>query len=141
MKTQERDEKGRFKPKHSVGKSTRFALGHILSAKYDESYPEKMIRYFLDESIEIHTFEDFAHSLGVIAETLRNWTESHAHFRDAYAVCKEVAKQELLVGGLTEKYNPQIVKFLAINNHGMKEKIEQEVKGDAQIQVRIDVVD
>lgn len=136
-----REVNGRFKKGHTIGKKNRFKLGNILAAKYDSKYCSEMIAYFTDESIAFHTFEEFAHKIGVISDTLRNWCEENARFRDAYALCKEISKNELLLGGLTEKFNPQIVKFLAINNHGMKEKIEHENNNTGHIEVKIDVVD
>ena len=139
--SKDREANGRFKKGHGIGKRTRFKLGNITSAKYESKYCSEMIGYFTDESVEIHTFEEFAHKIGVISETLRNWCDENARFRDAYAVCKEISKKELLLGGLTEKFNPQIVKFLAINNHGMKEKIEHENNNAGRIEVKIDVVD
>ena len=136
-----RDENGRFKKGHNIGKKSRFKLGNITAAKYESRYCAEMIAYFTDEEIPIHTFESFAHKIGVISETLRNWCEENARFRDAYALCKEISKNELLLGGLTERFNPQMVKFLAINNHGMKEKIDHENNNTGCIEVKIDVVD
>ena len=54
---------------------------------------------------------------------------------------KTFFSKKLIVGGLTSAFNSQIVKFVAINNHGMKDKIEQEVKAEAAFEVNINVVD
>lgn len=135
----ERKENGQFQKGNEIGKETRFKSGnaYVIKSKYKDEYCDAMLAYFMNEEIVFPTFEDFASSIGVLAETLKNWCEYHPRFRDTHARCTEIQKHRLLVGGLTERFNAQIVKFLAINNHGMKEKIEQNFKGDAVLNVNI----
>ncbi len=99
-----------------------------------------MLRYFQSCQDFYPTFELFAETIGVTAETVRNWTESHPRFRDIYARCKNIQKGKLISGGLSGLFNPQIVKFVAVNNHGMKDKVETDVRGGEDFQVNINVV-
>ena len=136
-----KDNPGGFKKGNTIGFETRFQPGNIKASKYDESYCELMLNYFTDPDEVFPMFEGFANRLGVVSDTLREWRDTQPRFRDTYARCLDIQKQKLLVGGLTERFNAQIVKFMAINNHGMKEKIEQEFKGDATINVNISFFD
>ena len=135
----ERKPNGQFQKGNDIGAETRFKPGnsYVIKSKYKDEYCDAMLSYFMNEDIVFPTFEDFASSIGVLAETLKNWTIAHPRFRDIHARCTEIQKHRLLIGGLTERFNPQIVKFLAINNHGMKEKIEQDFKGDVEFKVNI----
>ena len=135
----ERKPNGQFQKGNDIGAETRFKPGnsYVIKSKYKDEYCDAMLSYFMNEEIVFPTFEDFASSIGVLAETLKNWAKKHARFGDTHARCTEIQKHRLLVGGLTERFNPQIVKFLAINNHGMKEKIEQDFKGDVEFKVNI----
>lgn len=132
---------GRFKKGNTIGYATRFQPGNDAASKYDDSFCEEMLNYFEDPKVVYPMFEGFATILGVMSGTLRRWADEHPRFADTYTRCLEIQKQRLLVGGLTEQYNSQIVKFIAVNCHGMKEKIEQEVKADASINVNISFFD
>lgn len=121
------------KPKKGRNANGTFAIGNRITAKYKNEYCEMMLLYFRNEMI-YPTFELFADSIGVTNDTLLNWREKYARFRVAYDRCKNIQKGRTISGGLTGKYNPQIVKFMAINNFGMAEKSEHDST------VRFDVV-
>lgn len=116
-------EDGKFEKGNEIGKATRFQPHNTLASKYRAEYAEEMLRWFQDCGAVYPTFELFAESIGVTAETLTNWTEDHPRFRAVYARCKNIQKGKLISGGLAGLYNPQIVKFVAVNNHGMSEKV------------------
>lgn len=132
-----REKDGRFSENNGIGKATRFRRGNAAALKYRAEYADEMLEYFASAEVVFPTFEEFASRLGVISDTLRNWRDAHPRFRDAYARCAELQKHRLIVGGLTESFNPHIVKFLAINNHGMKEKTEQDVHADGDFKVTV----
>lgn len=138
MKDEEkRDEKGRFTDGNTYG----FKPGHMLRRKYQKEYPEKMLRYFSDESEVYPTLEGFAIKENIKIRTLERWVnspEKYPYLADIYAQCKAMQLNRILLGGLTKRFDPQIVKFIAINNHNMKEKVESAVKADAEITVKID---
>ena len=132
---------GRFTPGNTIGEGTRFKPGNNISSKYNEKYCSDMIAYFMDEEVVFPTFEGYGIRIGVLAETLKNWTNTHPRFRDAHALCEQIQKERLIVGGLTRSFEPSFAKFIASNNHGMREKVEQEVKADTTLEVKINVVD
>lgn len=121
------------KPKKGRNADGTFAKGNRLTVKYKGEYCEMMLRYFHDDAI-YPTFELFADSIGVTNDTLLNWRDKYKHFAAAYDRCKNIQKGRTISGGLTGKYNPQIVKFMAINNFGMAEKLENDST------VRFDVI-
>ena len=136
-----RDENGRFTKGNTIGESTRFKYRHKISSKYKDEYCDLMYEYFSmperRDGAPYPTFEGFAASIGVILETLENWREAHAHFRDIYTLCAQMQKDNVINGGLRETYNAQFAKFIAINNHGMKDKTEQEFKGDTDVKITV----
>ncbi len=126
----------------------RYKKGNSGAVKYRAEYANLMIEYFgkpcthieyaekydkegnLSSKVpvvvasDLPTFEGFADSLGVTAKTLLNWCERSSVFAEAYERAKDKQKQMILVNGLNGNYNPQFAKFIAINNHGMSDKVE-----------------
>lgn len=108
---------------NEIGKETRFEAGNDLSCKYKKEYCQKMIDYF--HAYEGYpTFELFADSIDTTDDTLRNWCENYPDFATAYARCKNIQKGKLVDGALSERYNANFAKFVAVNCHGMKERSE-----------------
>ena len=139
-----RDENGRFIKGNTIGSNTRFNTGHTLSTIYRDEYADLLLEYFTDPDVVFPTLEGFAIKHNIAIRTVHTWVESpetHAQFALSHAQAMAIQRDKLLVGGLTEQYNSQIVKFIAVNCHGMKEKIEQEFKGEASINVNISFFD
>jgi hypothetical protein len=113
-------EDGYFKKGNEIGKATRFKSGNKISAKYDPDYCDQMLEYFREEVYP--TVELFAETLGVVPSTLYNWCEKHPRFGDAFSRCMNIQKGKMIEGGMKGLFNPQIVKFVAVNCHGMSEK-------------------
>jgi hypothetical protein len=134
-----------FKKGNTIGKETRFKEGHYpLNTVYKPEYVDLMYEFFTDEENRFPTLTGFAMKHNLEIRTLENWInnpDKYPQLSNLYKQCKEIQKERLLYGGLTSAFNPQIVKFVAINAHGMKDKIEQEVKADATFEVKIDVID
>ena len=121
-----RAENGTFLPGNEIGKETRFRENNQSACKYRKEYCDQILAYFQDPDNPFPTFELFAETLGVTHHTLLNWCESSARFSDAYERCRNIQKGLTLAGGMTGKYNPQIVKFMAVNCFGMKEKLDND---------------
>ena len=140
-----RNEKGQFVEGNTIGINTRFKPGNIpIHSKYKAEYVDLMYLYFSDGSNIMPTLEGFAAKYSIAIQSLERWVnnrEKYPRLSAMWAQCKAMQKEKLLLGGLTEQFNAQIVKFIAINNHGMKEKIEQEVNGNAKVEVKISVID
>ena len=128
-----------FKPGNEIGKETRFQPGNTDSSKYKEEYCEQIINYYRSYK-GYPTTELFADSIGVVTDTLRNWAEKHPRFRLAYQRALEIQRGKLIEGGLLNTFNPAIVKFVAVNCHGMSDRVVQESAQEAPFQVNINVV-
>lgn len=152
----ERDYHGRFLPGH-----TPLWIppeGNNYASKYKEEYCEQIVEYFLNpprekyidadgnekEGAQIYpTFERFAANIGVISETLEEWTKRHERFRIAYSYAKNIQRSILVAKGLSGEYNPTFAKFIASTTHGMVEKSALDL-GNADskpFEVNINVVD
>ena len=131
----------KFKKGNTIGKETRFKVGHTFSNKYKTEYCEQMLKYFKDEIEEGHypTFELYAVSIGVVNDTLLNWADAHPQFRHAYEACKSLQKGIMISGTMEGRFNPVFAKFLAVNCHGMVEKSEQKVEGDTNATITVNI--
>lgn len=144
IQNKNKDIPGRFQKGNTIGYETRFQPGHTLSTKYQDEYADQLLEFFTDPDVEFPTIEGFAKKYHIAIRTVYDWIEApekYPQFALSHAQAMAIQRDKLLVGGLTEQYNSQIVKFIAVNCHGMKEKIEQEVKGDATINVNISFFD
>lgn len=133
----------KFEAGNEIGKATRFKNGNTIACKYKEAYADDLLMYFLDESEVFPTLEGFSVKYGLAIRTVKQWVEDgekYPRFALAHAQAMAMQKQKLLIGGLTEKLNPQLVKFLCINNHGMKDKVETDIKSDGGFEVNINVL-
>jgi DNA-binding XRE family transcriptional regulator len=72
------------------------------------------------------TYVRFARSIGVSRSTLFEWAEHHKEFSDSMKTCNEISEAILLENGLQGTYNSTFAMFLLKNNHGYKDKTEQE---------------
>ena len=124
-------QKTQFKKGNTIGSETRIKPGEKLASVYQEKYPDSMLEYAMREDVIYPSLEGWCMSENVAIRTAYDWLESHPRFADVYSQLKYVQKQRLEERGLTNRYNPQIVKFLLENNHGMKEKKETEISGSA----------
>jgi hypothetical protein len=144
----ERDANGRFMPGNTIGEETRFQIGHKFSTVYKDEYPSLLIEYVnrCKENDELPMEEGFANENMIAIRTLTGWLadkEKYPQLAIAYAYLIAEQKKMLVLLGLTERYNAQLVKFLLSANHGMSEKSQQEInaKTDNTFKVDIKVVD
>lgn len=133
----------KFEKGNQIGKETRFQPGNTLCKKYDVKYADSLLEYFM-KSEKCPTIEEWAVENKLAIRTVYHWATNenkYPRFASAYAQAKAIQKNKLVQNGLLEIYNASLVKFLLVNNHGMAEKVEQEVKADAKLEVNINVVD
>ena len=143
-----RDERGRFTKENKIGEETRFQKENAAACKYHEKYADELIEYFNQPATRIEyretfnsngvlikrtpvviandypTFEKFAADHNVTVNTLLNWRDQSRRFANAYARAKEMQKITLVQNTLRGMYNPMFAKLLAVNEHGMTEKVE-----------------
>ena len=154
-----RNESGQFTS------GNNFASGNYSKRKYDEEYCEELIKYFDREPTktvyveryneegdvverepvtvanDYPTFEGFARLIGVTLRTLERWRASRRHFAEAWEAAAELQRNMLIVNGLHGKYNSSFAKFIAVNHHGMSDKVEQKLEGGEGFDINITVTD
>ena len=136
-KVRQRDERGRFVKGHSMEEGAGFEPGNLEASKYQEKFCADMLRFFDDVYAEGNypTFEMFASAIDVTARTLENWAGVYPEFSDAYTACKNKQRGALLEGAMAGRFNATFAKFVAVNCHGMKEKVEGELKGSGGFKI------
>lgn len=136
--------KGRFVKGNEIGMETRFKEGNKFRTKYKDEYVDMLYEYYSNKDNIYPTLGDFAAKNNLCIKTLERWvnnSDKYPRMARTYVMCKNIQLQKLLEGGLTRQFDAQIVKFIAVNNHNMKEKVEQEVKADASFKVDISFFD
>lgn len=131
---------GMFEKGNTIGFNTRFQPGNEISSKYDDSFPESLLKHF-QEYEGLPTLGSWALANNINVSTVKAWIaeKKHARFSLAYTQCLEIQRQKLVDLGLADAYNATLVKFLLINNHGMKDKIETEQSQASPFEVNINV--
>jgi hypothetical protein len=136
------------KSKRPIGKPT----------KYRPEYPEKLLEYFeshplymefeeermsasgaiktvrVREAGDLPTFEGFALEIGVIHETLIEWSKKHPDFSEAYTACKGIQKKFIQTHGTKGRYNANFTKFFAINCLGMRDSSHVETDNNHKVE-------
>lgn len=79
------------------------------------------------KNVDVPSIAGFAIFIGVPKSTLNDWSHAHNEFREALIMLKQTQEAFLLNKGLNKLYDPQMSKFILMNNHGMKEKAEKTV--------------
>ena len=81
--------------------------------KYKARYCREIVVYFENFAGKgIPQLSKFARSIGVTLRTLENWMDKYPKFRDACEECGAIRNEYLIDGGLCERFNPSLVKFL-----------------------------
>ena len=147
-----RDERGRFTKGHKFSENQLFEKENAAACKYKPEYADMLIAYFnkpptrveyaekydKDGNIigrtpivvpnEYPMFENFAASIGVDTDTLRNWCEISHRFRYCYARAREMQHGIRTVNAMMGLYNSGYAKFETINNYeNIKDRQELDV--------------
>ena len=142
-KNKGRNSNGQFTDGNTYGGSGK-------NGRYKNEYATELVRFFSEpptrvdyikrydkqgnlieeEPIELAavypTFEAFAIKIGVTVRTLENWRDSYKLFGEAYERAQAIQKNMLIVNGLGGRYNSSFAKFIAVNHHGMSDKVTNE---------------
>ena len=79
-------------------------------------------------------FEDFAPKIGVCMDTMNEWKKpenvlKYPGFSESYAIANELQKSFLVTCGVVNAGSASFIQFMLKNNHGMRDKSEQEISG------------
>jgi hypothetical protein len=101
--------------------------------KYSKEMLDKAKEYLIvwkDGEDVIPSIEGLANHLEITRPTIYDWASQEDKEEFSYTLEKinELQKRTLLNKGLTGDFNSNITK-LALHNHGMSEKLQQEVSG------------
>ena len=110
-------------------------------SKYEPEFIEKVDQYIQrslkkGDQKELPTMEGLAIYLGVVVNTLKNWSKENPEFLTALRRLRDYQKRELINRGLLGTYNPTITKLILSSNHGMKERLDQ-TSGDEPVSKRL----
>ena len=83
-------------------------------------------------TVKLPTHEGFAKYLGVNTSSLYAWEKEHKTFSKALAKIKEEQKERLLNKGLSGEYHSTIAKLILASNHGMADKVDNDIKSDGK---------
>lgn len=79
------------------------------------------------------TFAAYASEIGVSQECLLYWSKRHESFKDAYAECKSIAENCVVILGALGAYNAGVVQLMLKNLHGWADKVEAKHVGAVQL--------
>ena len=139
-KGRQRDERGRFVKGHEPLEGAGFQPGNLIPSKYQKNFCSEMLAFFDRVYAEGNypTFEMFADEIEVTAATLANWAAAYPEFEEAYTACKNKQRGALLEGAMAGRFNATFAKFVAVNCHGMKEKLEVDDKHSGGFKISVD---
>jgi len=111
-----------------------------IACKYKEEYGQQMLDYFNELAGKGYypTFELFAVSIDVVSSTLRNWKKMYPQFSEFYNKCEELQVGAMKDGAARGVLNANWMKFIAINCHGMKEKVESDQNVTIHVEIDAD---
>jgi len=125
--------------------------------KYRKEFCEALVEYFdqplyIEEEVEkmsasgavktviekrandIPTLEGFAFEICKVApETISVWGNTHPDFSKALKMAKAMQKRFLQVHATNGNYSASFSKFMAINNHGMRESSHVETENTHEV--------
>lgn len=92
--------------------------------KYTKETPRRVIAYIkmCQEKNEFLTIEGLASELGVGTRSLYGWEKEHTDFLRTMDMLRDAQRDQLIRGGITNKYNARFAAFLLKANHGMQDK-------------------
>ncbi len=89
---------------------------HVITEKGQQSYLKKPVRP--------PTLAAYAASIGVSRFTLRNWSQRHDEFSDAYEIAKTIQEAIVVELALQGAYNSNFAAFVLKNLQGWTDRVE-----------------
>ena len=111
-------------------------------SKYKPEYVAKVAEYIETtgrEQTSLPTIQGFAVYIGVWTQRVEAWAKKFPKFRGALKKLKAVQAEQLINDGIYggKEVNSTIVKLMLMNNHGMREKTENDNRQTGEVIVRI----
>lgn len=92
--------------------------------KYRPHYCQDLIDYFTvprpdpgnpQGMVYFPTMYGFAGRIGISDDTIADWCKKYPEFLRAYTIAQQLGRNQLIHGGLSEKYNASFAKFVGVN--------------------------
>lgn len=77
--------------------------------------------------VKLPTVDDFARYISVSRASVFLWAETYPEFSDSLEKITAEQKKRLLNSGLSGEYNSTIAKLILSSNHGMAERVDQDL--------------
>lgn len=95
--------------------------------EFHKTRGEKSDTYERIVRVKLPMIEGFAEFIDVSKDTLYEWAKIYPKFSDALAKITRQQHNMLAEGGLAGYFSPVITKLMLSNNHGYREKSEQDI--------------
>lgn len=102
-------------------------------SEYTQKYCQEVDKYlesFGHGQMSLPQIEDFAEKMGKSIQCFNEWEKKYPEFGEALNKIRKRQKIQLINDGIYggKEVNSTIVKLLLMNNHGMREKTDNETK-------------
>ena len=84
------------------------------------------------------TFYGFAARIGVAKATLNHWEKKHPEFKKAMDIVRGIQAEFIISNGMTGKAPANFAALMMKNNHGWKDKTEQELTHKTTLEKAVD---
>jgi len=100
-----------------------------VESEFHKTRGERSDTYERKLTVKLPTIEGFALHLKVNKTSLYEWDKKYPKFSNSLDLIKTEQRNRLLNKGLSGDYNSTIAKLILSSNHGMSEKVIQELSG------------
>ena len=126
-------------------KKGQFTQGNTLSKKYTEKdaiqLGEELINWMRESETNIQFQEFFVVIKGMNPKTYNYLSTKYESFSNMLELAKKMQEIRIVKGGLLNEYNSTFCKFLLSANHGMSEKVVNEVQTIEQPIIKLEIID
>lgn len=91
--------------------------------KYTKETPRRVMKYIknCNQKHKLPTIEDLASELGIGTRTLYAWETEYSEFQQTMDMLRDAQRDQLVRGGLTNKFNSSFAALLLKAKHGFVE--------------------
>lgn len=124
MKTNVLEQPAREVHKEGSEKGRTITLRPGRPTKYTKETARRVMKYIkkCQEKSDFITIEHLASELGIGTRTLYSWEEIYPEFQQTMDMLRDAQRDQLLRGGVSNKFNARFSEFLLKANHGMQDR-------------------
>lgn len=117
------------------GRPVKYTTDAEMVAKVEEYIESCVDEYDADtkqRKVRLPKIASLALRLGVSKETVNQWERLHPQFSEAVDKVRALQEERLSDEGLAGNYNPLLAKLHLAANHGMADKVDQDIKSNGE---------